>query len=608
MAFDPLAGDARVYGNSRIFAYSSLPGEQAAQALNLEPAQEAAGAALADLAILLHAGRTQTLFLLNIFVTALAAVVLFGAARLLGVSIPAALVTAGLFGLGTQAWPYARSYFRDSLAMLFLTAAWACAFAIVSPQAASRDRRLTGLAWAGLVLALSAGILTKNTIAIAVPVLGALIVFNKFRLRLGFSLKSIPRRAWKFALIAAGVLLTFVVAWIWILPREHLLARFTPGYYVSLLQFFFGTPHPKFLEALAGPFVSPAKSLFLYSPILILAMVGLVRRWKTTWAPWAYLLLLVVGQALFYDADWWGHLNWGLRFALPALPGLMLAAAPVIERWLGSARGKAGLLLIGVPSMLVQLLGVLPPLRGYYIDLADAATPVSVSATLWSSAWSPLVWSFKWLLSGKPADLAAVRVGAASIPVVLGFLVVILLACLGLARRLRGWLPVVAACLAVGLVFSLPVVYKNDLAYFRARSDLAESQAMIAHGYRPGDLVLVKAYGTPAWFYWMDWADPRLQWTSLPFYFPASNLVAKYNALLDPEVALDEITLALFKSLPGPYRRVWLVLPDDSPGASLNLEVAWLRDHEKMKDAWIYTGAGSRTYLYLFELAPVANP
>ncbi len=134
LAFDERINDSRVYGNGRVFALANLPPEQAAQAVNIEPGQALFGALLARLAVLLGVGRIQTIFLLNIWVTALTTLVTFGTVVVRGHSTLTATVTALLFSLGTLAWPYTRTYFRDPLAMLFLAVAWGCAQIIAFPN------------------------------------------------------------------------------------------------------------------------------------------------------------------------------------------------------------------------------------------------------------------------------------------------------------------------------------------------------------------------------------------------------------------------------------------------------------------------------------------
>ena len=604
LAFDDNINDTRVFGNSRVFALASLSPEQAGQALNIEPGQEFLGAILARLSVLLHTGRVQTMFLLNIWVTALTAVVLFSVIAALGYSTSTALIVALLFGLCTIAWPYSRTYFRDSLAMLFLTLAWACTKLITARKDYLRERRIYGLVWVALPAALIAGILTKNTVAIAVPIiLIELAINSKPKLLSPFSIKSFLGNSWKKYLFFIAIALVLLAFWFFVLPGQRLLARFTPEYYRFLINFFFNTPHPNFWGALAGPFVSPGKSIFLFSPILVLSLLGFFHDRKSGWAAWAYLILLIIAQALFYDKDWWGHINWGLRFTLPAIPLLILASVPVIDRWTRSAKGRIGLITIGVISALVQLVGLLPPMIEYYIDISNSVPKISDFAALWNPKYSALLWHLKWILAGKSLDLAAVRIGISTVPVVIGFCSVILLVIPGLKRFPRRGYSLVVFTLSIGLTVYMLISYKNDPAYYRSRPDLETAQEKISEQFLPDDLILVKSYGTPAWYYWMNWTGASLPWTSLPFHFPAPSLIEQYNSTHDPEVVMYQITLSLLKQLPGPYRRVWIVLPGDSPGADLNVEVDWLETRATSSGSWTFSGNEIQTRLYLFDFS-----
>jgi len=152
------------------------------------------------------------------------------------------------------------------------------------------------------------------------------------------------------------------------------------------------------------------------------------------------------------------------------------------------------------------------------------------------------------------------------------------------------------------------VAYGGDPAYYRTRTDLEAAQEKISQGYTPGDLVLVKSYGTPAWYFMMNWGIQNVKWTSLPFYYPAPSLIEITNLTHDPEFALDEITLSLLRKIPGAYQRVWLLLPGDSPGADLNLEVDWLGNKSLSTSSWAFPGDQLDTRLYLFEINPDAAP
>lgn len=603
LAFDKQINDTRVYGNTRIFALANLSPEQAAQATNIEPLQELAGLPLARLAELFHLGLVQTIFLLNIWVVAITAVVVFSSVLIDGYSRSTALVISLLFGLGTQVWVYTRTYFRDPLAMLCLTLAWVCAQKITRNINDHRKAGTSWLAWLGLIVALASGILTKNTISIAVPVLLAWIILNTGRYSVSIhSLGKMTRRSWKTFLVIIPILMILGILWLFVLPRLDLFARFTPAYYLFLVRFFFSTPHPALLEALVGPFISPGKSIFLYSPLLILSVLALIRHPKTAWPAWAYLCLLILGQALFYDADWWGHRNWGLRFILPAIPPLMIASAPIIDKWLHSVRHQVDLILISLVSVLIQVIGVLPLLLNYYVDVANASPSISDHATVWTAKFSPILYHMNWILRGKPFDLASVRTGSLALPIIIGLAVIIFLVILGLGLVKWRWLAPVSLGLIISLTILMVAVYAKDPAYYPSREDLKAAQDMVAQQYLPGDLVLVKAYVTPAWDYWMNWGNPRVPWTALSYYFPRPDLITTSRETNDPAIAMDNVSLSLLSSIPGTYRRVWLVLPSDSPGSDLDLEATWLENNSESSNEWSFPGEEVETRLFLFTL------
>jgi hypothetical protein len=604
LAFDAQINDARVYGNSRVFALSNLtPEEAAAQAVNIEPLQELAGFPLARLAEFLHLGLVQTIFLLNIWVVAVTAVVVFGTLLMMGHSRRTALVVSLLFGLGTQVWAYTRTYFRDPLAMLFLALAWACTQRIIRNFKDQRGAGASWPAWVGLFAALAAGILAKNTITIAIPVLLAEIVINTGMLStIVHSRGKWIRRTWKKLLAFFLVALTLLLLWLFVLPRMDFFARFTPAYYFFLVRFFFGTPHPNLLQALTGPLISPGKSIFLYSPILILSIIALIRHPKSAWSAWLYLCLLILGQALFFDGDWWGHRNWGLRFILPAIPPLMIASAPVVEKWLQSTWQRVDLIVIGLVSIFIQVISVLPLLLNYYIDVVFASPFVTDQTTIWNPRYNPILWSMNWILFGKPFDLAAVRVGIASIPVVLGLAFIIVLVILGLLRVKWRWFAPATLAIVMSLTILMVAVDAKDPAYYPSRNDLKTAQEMVAGQYLPGDLVLVKEYATPAWYYWMNWGAPHVPWTALPYYYPKPDLIIKSQENHDPAIAMDEVTLALLAKIPSSYKRVWLVLPADTPGADLELEATWLENVSTSFSVWSFAGDDMETKLFLFLL------
>ena len=102
-----------------------------------------------------------------------------------------------------------------------------------------------------------------------------------------------------------------------------------------------------------GLVASPGKSLFLYSPIVVLGAVPLFahppqgrRRLDVAW-PLALLALFVVTYALARGELWWGGTGWGPRYMVPLSPFLVVAAAPALDYALRAgaswvARDRAG--------------------------------------------------------------------------------------------------------------------------------------------------------------------------------------------------------------------------------------------------------------------------
>jgi len=394
-----------------------------------------------------------------------------------------------------------------------------------------------------------------------------------------------------------------LILWATCLQPEGTLARFSPDYYISVIYKIFNTPHPKFFEALTGPIISPGKSIFLYSPCLILSILGLIKRWQLSLPAWLYFLLLIISQALFYGREWWGFINWGLRFVLPVIPPLIITSAAVVDTWLKTSKGRIGLFGIGILSLVVQLISVIPPMRQYYIDMLKIGSQSLETAGLWNPKYSPWLWHIKWIMSGSAWDLAAVRVGSQSFPIILGFIIVIGIALLGITCTSRIRLPGIGLFLTIGITAFMLVRYKSDPAYSPTRTDLKLAQETISQQTSDQDLILIKSYGTPAWYYWMNWAAPNYQWTALPFFFPEPSLIKEYNRTQDPIVALDEITISLFQELPGSYQRVWIVLPGDTPGANLDIEIDWLEAISISSEEWVSPDNEMETRLYLLVFA-----
>lgn len=174
-----------------------------------------------------------------------------------------------------------------------------------------------------------------------------------------------PARRWQ---IARWLIPLFALAIIW---KWKTLVGLLPMLHVKPKALFEGT---------WGYLFSPGKSLFLYSPILVLILIFWQKLTRRYWPEIASFLLLAFMFIFFYGpADlfggikgyhliWYGGMTWGPRYLVPLLPflgllvGMVLLKLNTLQRYLVFYP-----LLLG--SLAVQLVGVSVPYLLQYRDL-----------------------------------------------------------------------------------------------------------------------------------------------------------------------------------------------------------------------------------------------
>ncbi len=118
-----------------------------------------------------------------------------------------------------------------------------------------------------------------------------------------------------------------------------------------------------FYEGFLGPLFKPEKSIFLFDPLLVLALVLLVLLWKRLLpevrAYGVSSLLLLLGYICFYAryTYWAGDFAWGDRYVSTAVELAALLAVPLLVRFRGEMNGwiwRGGIVLVAV-SLLIQL-------------------------------------------------------------------------------------------------------------------------------------------------------------------------------------------------------------------------------------------------------------
>jgi hypothetical protein len=258
-----------------------------------------------------------------------------------GVASRIAFTAALAFGFGSMAFEYSKVLFDGVAASALVMMALACGFSY------GRDSRVGWVPLAGLFLALA--FITRTTAALFVPALAAYMAVRTKG----------DRRAVAQVLLLFGLPLMAAIAWqayynelrtgvFWLFPMM------TPRRTLGLSTF----QHGNFLVGFLGVLLSPGKSIFLYSPVLILALPG----WKamfTRFRAEAWTLLgFVLPYYLLHCAlhVWAGHAGWGPRYFLLVLAPLFLPAAFWVRE--ASARGRRLWALVLLWGVTVQVAAV----------------------------------------------------------------------------------------------------------------------------------------------------------------------------------------------------------------------------------------------------------
>lgn len=575
------ADQPQLLGNSRV-RHLLTQGDTATQ---IEPLLPWIGAMAYSLAVRFGLGGAQALFLINPWMTALTAVVVFVTVAVLGGSPRTCLWCGLLFGLGTIAWPYATTFLRDTPAMAFVSLAYLGMALGIRNQ--GRDRTYAAILIVG---GLVAGALAKNTVVAVAASLGlTALILSVWRLRAARSVGIV-------AAAALGALLIFVF-----IPDHGPLARYSLRYYGFLAAHFAESLRLPIVANALGPFLSPAKSVFLFSPPLLLSLVGSVggsassRRFA--FYAWAGSGGLALAQGLFYREQWAGAVGWGLRYMLPALPALAVAAAPAVERMLAARRRTPAAMLLAllIASIVIQIAGsVVDWSRLYSQWTARGLGPFSPSAS-WDVRFLALpgqiallgdrsAWSLLWARLGS-AD----GVNTAIVPLV--GLILALGAGLVARRSIRhrswggGWAGAALVASLVLPVFPTLGLAREDPAFGGERREFQQALGFLAGEARSTDLVIIDSYGTPLWAFWMNhWASDA-RWISLPFE------IADPSGDSDPSSPSAE-TIALLEQAQAGQGRIWYATSNDAPDASLRRAIGWLDDHDRLLAEWGFAGEG----------------
>jgi hypothetical protein len=124
--------------------------------------------------------------------------------------------------------------------------------------------------------------------------------------------------------------------------------------------YFFATFNHPLVAGLYGLLLSPAAGLFIYVPLLPIALVGLFLAIRRLPLLAATALVLLALRILVYAVwfAWSAYWAWGPRYLVPAMPVLAVGLIEVCRRWSGLRLGvKAALAFVLAASGLVQVVG-----------------------------------------------------------------------------------------------------------------------------------------------------------------------------------------------------------------------------------------------------------
>jgi hypothetical protein len=293
-------------------------------------------------------------------------------------SVPAALLASLTLAFASILWPYSKFGFNQPLACLLLTAA--TRQVVTGARGGSRAR----IAFGGVLIA--AGLMTRHEIALASIPLAVWLWFEG-ALPLG-------GRVRRFGAFAPGVIGGAVVwgTFNFIRFGHPLISGQDPvtG---------FGSPIG---PGLLGLLLSPGTSVFLYSPVALVGLIGLCRMMRIERSAALLCLATIVLFVGFYATlgNWIGGRSYGSRYLVVMLPFFGVGWAAWLAELTAGARRRAWAIVTGV-GLVVQVPGLLVD----YAKVSQAAGESRPAFTIAERQWR---WEAASLVMNTRAMMRAV--------------------------------------------------------------------------------------------------------------------------------------------------------------------------------------------------------
>ena len=539
-------------------------------------------APLASIAGELTLGRVQSLYLITPMFVAASAALVFLIAINAGFSGGTSVLACLAFGLTTIAFPYAKTFFREPLAMVLLLMNVLFIQKIIN---ALKTRTPAFAAWAAFFLSMLGLLMTKLLMIVYVPC-AAVILAQKIVIYYKNYKIDLKKVLYSSAALLAGTLLVYYLLSSFL--ENQLENRLTFSFVWEMLNRIGRLPHDGIPAVIIGSLFSPGKGLFIYSPALILAFFSFKRSadkgWHAQDLAWATLIGMIILQALIYNDKWW-NITWGTRYLLPAVPLMILAGLPVMDAWRQGANrsGRFILYLLLILGFIIQIGAVLIDDPTYLAKLYDQFSSIFPDPLVWDIYYAPIQLTWKSLFEGEPINLASWRIFLLNRASVLALTLLII--CMmsasifalrrALTKKLTRKQRLLSIFVSIFIVLTIPglllTTYKTDPRHYYFRDDIRNAVADLEHQCSAEDIVLVDHYLSPAWYYLMNFGNLPVKWYSLPIP----------NEVEEQEPVPDLVQKLLQEQNTEKSHRIWIL--SENPDIKARYRVDEKKDYCEME-------------------------
>jgi len=370
--------------------------------------------------------------LLNQFITALICTVLYGICRLIGYSLKTSIITVLIYGLGTIAWPYAKTSWSEPQATLFLLTAlffvllYRRDVALKAGSSASLPRYVPYV-WIGLSgLCAVLAFIVRFEAVIYAPAILAFLIWHLTKREERFQWRQLMYCVLSFSV---PVILFMSVNLFYNFSRFGSLFQYgyklvvedapsISGEYISsrLSWLFPGV----FIDIYRDLF-STGKSIFLYSPPVILffwSIKPFYKQHKTE----LILLCTILAPLSAFLAFTGAHSSWawGERYSILAVPFLIIPLGAIIQNFTEGENNKVAqrrrafkiaFVIVCIFGFLVQVIAISTSFQVVFEELLEQEGALDWHKIQYFPHYSPLLLHYKEFISYFPSTYQMLKKG-----------------------------------------------------------------------------------------------------------------------------------------------------------------------------------------------------